>query len=419
MNIPSLYQIFLNNPSVSTDTRNIQPGDLFFALKGPNFNGNEYTQQALDAGAAFCITDEDTRNESDKVIRVENSLETLQQLALHHRLEFTIPFIAITGTNGKTTTKELVHAVLSSSHTTYTTEGNLNNHIGIPLTLLKIRKDAHMAVVEMGANHIGEIKSYCNIVQPNFGLITNCGKAHLEGFGSEEGVRKGKGELYDFLRENAGTAFVNSSLPYLVEMSTGITERIFYSEESSLAPEKNDEQLALKMKDGMLIKTNLVGEYNLPNVQAAIAIGLHFNIPIETIKTALENYLPANNRSQMMKWNGYTVIMDAYNANPSSMIAAIKNFAALKSDKKILMLGSMKEMGKESAAEHRSLVEMIGQYQWEKVVLVGDEFEFVPPSFIHFSNSEQARQWLADNPVKGAHILLKGSRGVKMERVME
>ncbi|RYG23996.1 MAG: UDP-N-acetylmuramoylalanyl-D-glutamate--2,6-diaminopimelate ligase, partial [Chitinophagaceae bacterium] len=237
MDIPSLYQLFLQHSSVSTDTRTIKKGDMFFGLKGPSYNGNAYTQQALDAGAAFCVTDEDTGINDDRVLRVDDSLETLQQLALHHRMEFEIPFIAITGTNGKTTTKELVHAVLSTSNTTYTTEGNLNNHIGIPLTLLKIRKDAHMAVVEMGANHIGEIASYCEIVRPNFGLITNCGKAHLEGFGSEEGVRKGKGELFDHLRAHGGTAFINNQLPYLLEMSEGISKKVFYGDGSKVSIE--------------------------------------------------------------------------------------------------------------------------------------------------------------------------------------
>lgn len=419
MDTAALYQIFLNHPSISTDTRTIQEGDLFFALKGPNFNGNEYTQKALDAGAAYCITDEDTRTESDKVIQVEDSLKSLQELALHHRKEFSIPFIAITGTNGKTTTKELIHAVLSSSHTTYTTEGNLNNHIGIPLTLLKVRKDAHMAVVEMGANHVGEIAQYCEIVQPNFGLITNCGKAHLEGFGDEEGVRKGKGELFDFLRENGGTAFVDNSLPYLVNMSEGIPDRVFYSDESEASVESKDEQLTVKMKDGNMIRTQLVGAYNLANVQAAIAVGLYFKIPFETIKTALENYVPSNSRSQLLQWNGNTVIMDAYNANPSSMMAAIKNFAALEADKKILMLGGMKEMGKDSRSEHLALVDFISRHKWQQVILVGQEFDDVSSPYLHFADSDQARQWLHQNPVSGTHILLKGSRGLKMERIVE
>jgi UDP-N-acetylmuramoyl-tripeptide--D-alanyl-D-alanine ligase len=419
MDILSLYQLFLQHSSVSTDTRTIKKGDMFFGLKGTLYNGNAYTQQALDAGASFCITDEDTGLNDDRVLRVDDSLETLQQLALHHRMEFEIPFIAITGTNGKTTTKELVHAVLSTSNTTYTTEGNLNNHIGIPLTLLKIRKDAHMAVVEMGANHIGEIKSYCNIVRPNFGLITNCGKAHLEGFGSEEGVRKGKGELFDHLRAHGGTAFINNQLPYLLEMSEGISKKVFYGDESKVSTDGAGAQLSLELSDGMMIRTQLVGAYNHANVEAAIAIGKYFQIPLHKIKTALENYVPSNNRSQLKEWKSNKVILDAYNANPSSMAAAIKNFASLQSDKKILILGGMKEMGSESNAEHQSLVDLISQYKWERVLLVGEEFKNLPAEYLHFQDSESAKQWLKENPVSGAHILLKGSRGLRMEKVLE
>ncbi len=419
MDIQTLYALYLKHPSVSTDTRSITPGSLFFALKGDTYNGNAYTKNAFVAGAAFCIVDEIHGINDEKVIKVDNVLETLQQLALHHRMQFGIPFIAITGTNGKTTTKELVHAVLSSTYVTYTTQGNFNNHIGIPLTLLKIKADAEMAVIEMGANHIGEIASYCEIVRPNFGLITNCGKAHLEGFGSEEGVRKGKGELFDYLRQHGGTAFVNSNLSYLKEMSEGILKREFYGNSSTVITEEGGERLMLKLNDGTIIHTQLAGTYNHPNVEAALAIGEFFKITAAVIRKALEEYVPSNNRSQLTEWKNNKVILDAYNANPSSMAAAIKNFAALNSGRKILILGGMKEMGNESEAEHRALIDLIAQYEWEEVILVGDEFSAVPEKYLHFTNSEGAKQWLTDNPVSGAHILLKGSRGLRMEKVLK
>lgn len=414
-----MYEIYLRHTSVSTDTRNLKSGDIFFALKGPRFNGNAYTQTALDAGAAYCIVDEETSIDSDNLIKVENVLHTLQQLALHHRLQFQIPFIAITGSNGKTTTKELVHAVLSSTFVTYTTRGNLNNHIGIPLTLLNIREDAQMAVIEMGANHIGEIRSYCEIVRPDYGLITNCGKAHLEGFGSEEGVRKGKGELFDHLRVHGGTAFINNTLTYLIEMSQGISKKEFYGDQSKISEEGGGEQLNLELSDGTSIHTQLVGAYNKANVEAAIAIGKYFQIPLPKIKHALEEYRPSNNRSQLMEWKNNKVILDAYNANPSSMAAAIKNFASVQADKKILILGGMKELGSESNAEHQALVDLVSKYNWERVILVGEEFKNVPDQYLHFNDSESAKQWLNANPPSGTHILLKGSRGLRMEKVLE
>ncbi len=419
MDIASLYKIYLNHPSISTDTRSIKAGDIFFALKGPTYNGNAYTKNAFDAGAVLCVVDEETDGDGNNTIKVDDVLTTLQQLALHHRLQFNIPFLAITGTNGKTTTKELIHAVLSSTYKTYTTQGNLNNHIGIPLTILKIKQDAEVAVIEMGANHIGEIASYCEIVRPDYGLITNCGKAHLEGFGSEEGVRKGKGELFDYLRTQGGTAFINRDFSYLMEMSSGITNRIYYGNKNGIHENTDGEHLSLKLSDGSDLHTQLVGNYNLTNVQAAIAIGEFFNIPLQSIKRALEEYTPSNNRSQMKEWNTNKVILDAYNANPSSMAAAIKNFASLQSARKILILGGMKEMGEESEAEHRALVDLISNYEWERVILVGEEFKNVPANYLHFKDSEGAKQWLNANPFSGTHILLKGSRGLRMEKVLE
>ena len=304
MQIEQLYKIFLSHPSIQTDTRKLKKDDLFFALKGPNFNGNLFAQQALDAGAAFAVTDEPTDATNDKIIVVDDVLTTLQLLAQHHRKQFSIPFIAITGSNGKTTTKELVHEVLSTTYKTYTTEGNLNNHIGIPITILKVKADAEIAVIEMGANHQKEIESYCVYTMPTHGLITNCGKAHLEGFGGVEGVRKGKGELFDYLRANNGTAFIMNDYDYLKEMSAGIANIFTYgTHDAAITGEVKNSSgfLSVSITKGAAIETiqtQLVGEYNLPNILSAVALGKYFKVPDNKIQTALEQYTPSNSRSQ-------------------------------------------------------------------------------------------------------------------------
>src|SRR5450432_3994951 len=327
--INDLYQLYQKFPSVCTDTRKVQKGDLFFALKGEHFNGNRFATHALDNGAAYAIIDEAPARMDDRMILVDDVLTCLQALAAHHRNQFSIPFIGITGSNGKTTTKELIHAVLSEKYKTYTTEGNLNNHIGIPLTLLKIRNDAEMAIVEMGANHLREIAGYCVYTRPTHGIITNCGKAHLEGFGSIEGVRKGKGELFDYLRDNNGTAFVMWDYEYLREMSKNIREIVTYG--STAAQVTGVEETAMPYLRVRLtsvipsdsMQTHLTGNYNLPNVLAAITVGKYFNVDQTAIKNGIENYIPSNNRSQLIRYGNNTIIMDSYNANPSSMKLAI------------------------------------------------------------------------------------------------
>lgn len=425
MTIEELYHIYRQYPSVQTDTRKLKAGDIFFALKGDNFNGNAFAKQAIDNGAAFAIVDESQYEIPGKTILVENVLTTLQQLAKYHRQQFSIPVLAITGSNGKTTTKELIHAVLSSSFKTYTTEGNLNNHIGVPLTILKTRPDAELAVIEMGANHIGEIASYCTYALPTHGLITNCGKAHLEGFGSEEGVRRGKGELFDHLLSHHGTAFVMWDYDYLRRMSKGIPVVIKYG--SAIADVeglaiKNEPFLEVAVSKGpniTSIKTQLVGEYNLPNVLAAVAIGNYFKVPADKIKQAIENYIPSNSRSQLLKKGTNTIIMDAYNANPSSMKLAIENFAKLHPENKVLMLGAMAELGNESLAEHKAIIELIRQYTWGKVILVGGDFLKIEHPFISFSNAAEARTWLQQQYFENTYLLIKGSRSSKMELVLE
>jgi UDP-N-acetylmuramoyl-tripeptide--D-alanyl-D-alanine ligase len=423
MKIEELYTLYLQNPSIQTDTRKLKPGDLFFALKGPSFNGNEFAQLALEAGARHAVIDDPRFTIEGKTLLVDDVLTTLQQLAKHHRQQFQIPFIAITGSNGKTTTKELIHAVLSSAYKTYTTEGNLNNHIGVPLTILKIRQDAQMAVIEMGANHQREIASYCEYALPTHGLITNVGKAHLEGFGSEEGVRKAKGELYDHLRSHNGTVFLMNDYDYLQHMSRGINHIYTYgTTDADVAGTlaETDPFLQVSFQKGFngTIKTNLVGGYNLPNVLAAVAVGKYFNVAEEKIRHAIENYTPSNSRSQLLQKGSTKVILDAYNANPSSMRAAIENFAHVKADLKILALGAMAELGADSLAEHEGLIEEIRKYPWSQVVLVGGDFTRINHPYQQFNSPQEAGQWLQDK-VENAYLLIKGSRSMQMEKVLD
>jgi len=424
MKIEDLYQLYLQHPSVETDTRKLKQGDIYFALKGPNFNGNSFAQKALEQGASYGVIDEEAYVVDDRTILVKDSLETLQLLAKHHRQQFTIPFIAVTGSNGKTTTKELIHAVLSSSAKTYTTEGNLNNHIGVPLTILKIRDDAEFAIIEMGANHRQEIASYCLYALPTHGLITNCGKAHLEGFGSEEGVRKGKGELYDFLRQYNGGVFLMSDYEYLQEMSAGMQTIYKYGTHDGDVVGTtlhSEPYLEVSFTKGFSdnIRTRLVGSYNLPNVLAAVAVGKFFHIADEKIKAAIEEYAPSNSRSQLIEKGSNKIILDAYNANPSSMKLAIENFAKSTEPNKILMLGAMAELGAGSLQEHETILSQIKNYNWKNVVLVGGDFLKINHPYKQFSSSAEAGEWLKKERVKNAYILVKGSRSTQMEKVIE
>ena len=421
MSIQSLYEIYTVNPSIQTDTRKLSAGDLFFALKGPSFNGNAFAQHALEAGAAYAVIDEAAFKKDERYILVEDALSTLQALARHHRRQFSIPFLAITGSNGKTTTKELITAVLRKKFKTYATAGNLNNHIGVPLTLLSIKKDAEFAVIEMGANHQKEIASYCRIAEPTHGLITNCGKAHIEGFGGVEGVRKGKGELYDYLRQSDGAIYRNADLDYLEAMSRGITQQITYGEgaaDYSGKPETEGIFLSVDFR-GRKLKTNLVGAYNFPNVMSAIAIGLSNGVPPDDIADALAAYNPDNSRSQWLKRGTNQIILDAYNANPTSMKAAIENFAAAALPHKQLWIGAMKEMGEDADKEHQELIALAEGGPWEELLLVGKEFEAFKAAHRWFATSEEAANWVRQHPPAGAAILIKGSRGSRMEALLE
>lgn len=421
MLIEQLYQVYLQHPSVQTDTRKLKKDDIFFALKGPSFNGNQFARQALDAGACCVVVDEDPGFSDDRIFKVEDVLTALQQLAGHHRSKFNIPFIAITGSNGKTTTKELVHAVLSTTYKTYTTQGNLNNHIGIPLTLLSVGTDAEMAVIEMGANHLKEIEGYCVYTAPTHGLITNCGKAHLEGFGSLEGVRKGKGELYDYLRAHKGTAFVMWDYDYLRDMSKGIPSIVKYGTADADTVGtivKSEPFLEVALGDKAL-HSQLVGDYNLPNVLVAAAVGRYFKVSDDVIKSAIESYTPSNSRSQLIEKGTNKIILDAYNANPTSMKAAIENFSKLHDPQKILVLGAMMELGTSSVMEHESLVALIKAGQWADVILVGGDFSKVEHPFHYFHTAGEAKGWVQKNKPQTATYLVKGSRSTKMETILE
>ena len=427
ISISDLYEIYKSYPQVQTDTRQLKKGDLYFALKGPNFNGNEFALQALEKGAAYAIVDEPVNASEQlqkRILLVEDVLSSLQALAKFHREQFNIPFIAITGSNGKTTTKELVAAVLSSHYKIYTTKGNLNNHIGVPLTLLSIQQDAQFAIIEMGANHLKEIESYCSYTLPTHGMITNCGKAHLEGFGSEEGVKKGKGELFDYLRAHQGTVFLMQDFDYLVQMAQDIPHIIGYGKKhGQIQAEAIDQNgmLTVQIKKGIeidSIQTHLVGNYNLPNVLAAVAIGQHFKVPNDKIKLAIENYIPTNSRSQLLTWNKNEVILDAYNANPSSMKLAVENFAKMNKENKMVCLGGMRELGADTLMEHQMLIDQLKQTNWKQVILVGLEFKPCDHNYLYFDTVIEAKVWLQAQQLKGYTLLIKGSRGIQMEQLI-
>jgi UDP-N-acetylmuramoyl-tripeptide--D-alanyl-D-alanine ligase len=423
--IERLYEIYKQHPHIQTDTRKLKAGEIFFALKGPNFNGNLFAQQALEIGASAVIVDEPTNIEDQRLFHTKDALVALQQLALHHRKQFNIPLLAITGSNGKTTTKELIHAVLTSKYRTSTTIGNLNNHIGIPLTLLSIPFDAEMAIIEMGANHQLEIESYCTYTQPTHGLITNCGKAHLEGFGGVQGVKKGKGELFDYLRKTNGTAFVLWDYDYFHTMSEGIKKIITYgTKDASITgkPVKSEPFLEISLHiaaENINIQSQLVGDYNLPNILAAAAIGNYFDISPEKIKKAIETYIPTNSRSQLVTKGTNKIILDAYNANPTSMKAAIENFAGLLENNKYILLGGMMELGIDSKKEHQEIVALLQRYKWKEVVLVGGDFASIQHPYLFFKTADEAKVWLSESKIENGYFLIKGSRSMKMEITLD
>ena len=429
MKLSALYQIFLDCQSVTTDSRNCPDGSLFIALKGESFNGNAFAKLALDSGCAFAIIDEiQYAVEGDqRYILVDDCLQTMQQLANYHRRQLGTRVIGITGTNGKTTTKELISSVLCQAHNVLYTLGNLNNHIGVPPTLLRLKPEHDLAVIEMGANHPGEIKFLCGIAEPDYGIITNVGKAHLEGFGSFEGVIKTKGELYDFLRKKDAITFIHHDNPYLMNISQGLN-LISYGTEDDLYVNGritgNSPYLAFEWKagkDGELhqVCTQLIGEYNFPNALAAITIGRFFGVEAKKIDEALAEYTPQNNRSQLKKTENNTLIIDAYNANPTSMMAALQNFRNMTVPHKMLILGDMRELGAEGPAEHQKIVDYIKESDFEKVWLVGEQFAAREHSFKTYANVQEVIKDLQEDKPKGYTILIKGSNGIKLSSTVE
>src|SRR6185312_7850274 len=423
--IEELYKIYLAHPVVCTDTRSIKPDSLFFALKGANFNANEFAAEAIKKGCSYAFIDEQ-KYYTDKCILVPDVLSTLQKLATHHRRQFAIPVIGITGTNGKTTTKELTATVLSKKYNTLFTQGNLNNHIGVPLTLLKITNEHGIAVIEMGANHVGEIAQLSRIAEPDYGIITNIGKAHLEGFGGYEGVIKAKSELYKYIQEKNGKLFVNADDTLLMELSANI-ERITYGTFPNATIKGAIDSTSFLAKgtiqiDGSQIEvsSNLAGSYNFYNILAASTVGTNFGVSPQQIKAAIEEYNPSNNRSQIIKKSSNTIWMDAYNANPSSMKIAIENFSSLNTPTKILILGDMFELGGDSHKEHQAIADLINQHTgWSGVYLIGKEFSQVKTQGMTFATTDEFIKWFMEHPLKNATILLKGSRGMQMEFIIE
>jgi UDP-N-acetylmuramoyl-tripeptide--D-alanyl-D-alanine ligase len=446
--IEQLYQLYLQHPVISTDTRKILPGSLFFALKGDKFDANTFSQKAIEAGAAYAIIDNPEYATGQKFLLVDDVLTALQNLATHHRRQLNIPVIGLTGTNGKTTTKELINAVLSQKFNTLATQGNLNNHIGVPLTILTIDSSHQMAVIEMGANHQKEIALLCTIAQPTHGLITNVGKAHLEGFGGVEGVKKGKGELYDYLSQSESpevgksgsrVAFVNSDDKTLLEMqeARGLKNVVYYGKNSvaeNLVSGKildNSPFLTFKWYDrkssSYNVKSQLTGSYNLDNILAAACIGSFFGLDSDEINQGIEGYQPKNNRSQIMKTETNTLICDFYNANPSSMFVAIENMDKVQANHKVMILGDMFEMGAESAVEHTAVIQKAMSANVDERIFIGKDFssqqtEVDNTNLINttfYMNAEDAIIGLKTNPITNATILIKGSRGMALERLVE
>ncbi len=426
--IDKIYKLFIENPVITTDSRNVPANSIFWALQGETFDGNKFAHNAIESGAKIAVVD-DPSIISDKVILVENSLVALQKLATIHRQALGLKVLAITGSNGKTTTKELINAVLSTKFNVFATKGNLNNHIGVPLTLLSVTPTTDIAIIEMGANHPGEIAALADIALPDYGLITNIGSAHLEGFGSFEGVIKTKGELYQNISRNNGKVFFNSLNPILQDLI-----KIYNLEENSIpyglnqftiSNNQNEKSpflsimASFKSEQKVKLNTNLVGDYNLENVFAAMTIGSYFSVPIADIKSAIENYIPTNSRSQLVKTNYNSVILDAYNANPTSMMASLKNLSSINHQSKVAIVGAMKEMGIFADLEHKRIVEYAKSLDISKIILVGKEFDNTNTDFLIFETAEDLKKYLKENQIKDSLVLVKGSRAVKLEVIMD
>jgi len=414
MDIKDIYALYKQNQLIDTDTRKIRKNSIFFALKGDNFNGNTFAEEALKKGAKYAVVDEYNENKNDKIIVVENSLVTLQKLANYHRKQLKASIICLTGSNGKTTTKELINTVLSKKYKTVATLGNLNNHIGVPLTLLSMNTETEIGIVEMGANHHNEIALLSNIASPDYGYITNFGKAHLEGFGSLEGVIKAKSELYDFILKYNKKVFVNTNDPIQLE-KTDTHNRILFNKEVNF---KGISPYVSINYNNKLINTNLIGNYNYNNIVAAITIGNYFKVNDHQIIEAIENYTPTNNRSQIIKTEKNEIILDAYNANPSSMEVALKNFSLLDKENKVLILGDMFELGENSSKEHQHIVNITNELNFKKVFFVGENFSITKTKHQKFKQLADIKEHFENNLFINKTILIKGSRGMALEKLV-
>jgi UDP-N-acetylmuramoyl-tripeptide--D-alanyl-D-alanine ligase len=428
--IAAIYSLFRKTPVVTTDSRKAAAGTIFFALKGDNFNGNQFAEAALKQGCSCVVVDEEAYYKGEKYILVKDCLASLQELAKYHRQQLKIPFVAITGSNGKTTTKEFIKSVLSKKYKTLATAGNLNNHIGVPLTILAITPEIEIAIIEMGANHTGEIAMLCNIAQPDYGLITNIGRAHIGEFGSFEAIVKAKTEMYEFLRKRNGKVFINSSNELLASSASGIEQITYGSSPNDFCSCRlADSQPFLQVKyENETITSHLVGKYNFENLVAAICIGKHFGVETKKIKEAIEEYVPSNNRSQIVRSKNHTLVLDAYNANPSSMSAAIENFSEMEGTGKWLILGDMRELGKYEIEEHKAILKLIAEKNFRNVILVGDIFSkavLEMPTLLFkpvlFKDSDALAAKLKAEPLSKdpSLVLVKGSRGIKLEKVVE
>ncbi|HUH28669.1 UDP-N-acetylmuramoyl-tripeptide--D-alanyl-D-alanine ligase [Gelidibacter sp.] len=425
MKAEQLYHYYKSSTGVCTDTRKIEKDGLFFALKGDNFNGNKFARQALVSGAKYCVVDDKSYAIDERYILVENVLETLQNLATFHRNQLGIPIIALTGSNGKTTTKELINAVVSKKYRTTATLGNLNNHIGVPLTLLRMNETTEIGIVEMGANHPKEIALLCEITHPDYGLITNFGKAHLEGFGSMEGVIKAKSELYDYLKKHQKTIFVNENDPLQVKQTLNYDQVYKFGLNSSTDTRLeiiNTQPYVTLNYNGSEIKSQLTGNYNFNNIAVAIAVGSYFKVAPEDILNAIEAYTPTNSRSQILKKDSNTIIMDAYNANPTSMMAALENFKQLHQENKIIFLGDMFELGNTAETEHQSIVDYLEENALGEIYLIGENFYKTNVKQTHikkFQTFDRLKAYVQEHPIKDSFLLIKGSRGMALERILE
>jgi len=427
MDIKKLYEIFTKFPNVVTDSREVKKGSIFFGLRGENFNGNKFSEEAIQKGAEYAVIDQEEYSVPGRTILVENVLKSLQDLASMHRKKIGIPVLAITGTNGKTTTKELIAAVLTEKFNILYTTGNFNNHIGVPLTLLKMTGQHHMGVIEMGANHPGEISDLCSVADPDYGIITNIGFAHLEGFGSFEAVKNTKAELYNYIKKKNGIIFYNNDNAILRELVQDYEKKISYGKAEAWltgipVPSSPFIRAAVSFPDRTIeIETKLAGNYNFENLMAAACIGHFFNINPPVIAEAISNYTPNNNRSQLIIKKGLKILMDAYNANPTSMNAAIESFAAESGNCKSLILGDMLELGSYSYTEHEKILKKIEQFPFEQVFLIGPVFSKAAQNFSYktFMTVEKFCAWLTDNPIKNCSVLIKGSRGIHLEKVLD